>query len=61
MFDEPRRGPLHAHEALQAHESQTGGMEQLDEFVRAWAARNAAAAGLPEGRLAEAFMVVNTG
>ena len=47
--------------ALRAHESQTGGMEQLDEFVRAWAARNAAAAGLPEGRLAEAFMVVNTG
>jgi len=46
--------------ALRAHESQTGGMEQLDEFVRAWAARNAAAAGLPEGRLAEAFMVVNT-
>ena len=47
--------------ALRAHESQTGGMEQLDEFVRAWAARNAAAAGLPEGRLAEAFMVVSTG
>jgi len=43
--------------ALRAHESQTGHLEQLEDFIRGWATRNAAAAGLPEGRLAEAFFI----
>ncbi len=47
--------------ALRAHESQTGGMEKLDEFIRGWGERNAAAGGLAPGRIAEAFMVVDTG
>ncbi len=47
--------------ALRAHESQTAHLPELAEFVTGWMARNAAAAGLPEGRLAEAFMVVETG
>jgi hypothetical protein len=29
-------------------------------MVREWGERNAAAAGLPQGRLAEAFKIVNT-
>jgi hypothetical protein len=29
-------------------------------MVREWGARNAKNAGLPEGRLAEAFKIVNT-
>lgn len=48
-------------EALRAHESQTGGMENLAEFIRGWGTKNAEAGGLPEGRVAEAFMVVSTG
>ena len=47
--------------ALRAHESQTGHMEGLEEFLRGWLARNAAEAGWPEGRLAEAFQVMETG
>ncbi len=47
--------------ALRAHESQTGHMEGLEGFLRGWLARAAAAGGLPEGRLAEAFQVVDTG
>jgi LmbE family N-acetylglucosaminyl deacetylase len=47
--------------ALRAHESQTGHMEDLSSFLRAWLARTAAQAGLPEGRLAEAFHVIDTG
>jgi LmbE family N-acetylglucosaminyl deacetylase len=47
--------------ALRAHESQTGHMDGLEDFLRGWLARNAAAAGLPEGRLAEAFQVIETG
>ena len=47
--------------ALRAHESQTGQMENLEEFLRGWLTRAAAQGGLPEGRLAEAFQVVNTG
>jgi LmbE family N-acetylglucosaminyl deacetylase len=43
--------------ALTAHESQTGHLEDLEGFLRGWAERNAAAAGLPEGRLAEGFFV----
>ena len=45
--------------ALRSHVSQTAHVDTLEEFVRSWAGRNAAAGGLPEGRLAEAFMVVS--
>jgi LmbE family N-acetylglucosaminyl deacetylase len=43
--------------ALRAHESQTAHLEDLEGFVRGWATGLAAQAGLPEGRLAEAFFV----
>jgi LmbE family N-acetylglucosaminyl deacetylase len=43
--------------ALRAHESQTAHLEDLEGFVRGWATGVAAQAGLPEGRLAEAFFV----
>jgi LmbE family N-acetylglucosaminyl deacetylase len=43
--------------ALRAHESQTGHLDQLEDFVRGWATRNAEAAGFPEGRLAEGFFI----
>jgi LmbE family N-acetylglucosaminyl deacetylase len=46
--------------ALRAHESQTGHMDQLEEFLRGWLARSAAQGGLPEGRLAEVFQVIDT-
>jgi LmbE family N-acetylglucosaminyl deacetylase len=45
--------------ALRAHESQTSHMENLEEFIRGWVTRSAEAAGFPEGRLAEQFMVVS--
>jgi LmbE family N-acetylglucosaminyl deacetylase len=47
--------------ALRAHESQTGHMDELEEFLRGWLARSAAQGGLPEGRLAEAFQVLDSG
>lgn len=46
--------------ALRAHQSQTGHMADLEEFLRGWLTRSAARAGLPEGRLAEAFQVMDT-
>jgi len=46
--------------ALRAHESQTGHMEGLEEFLRGWLTRAAAQGGLPEGRLAEVFQVLDT-
>ncbi len=46
--------------ALRAHESQTGHMTNLEEFLRGWLSRSAALAGLPEGRLAEAFQILDT-
>jgi LmbE family N-acetylglucosaminyl deacetylase len=46
--------------ALRAHESQTGHMDGLEDFLRGWLTRTAAQAGLPEGRLAEAFQVLDT-
>ncbi|MGW0522452.1 PIG-L deacetylase family protein [Crossiella sp. NPDC003009] len=46
--------------ALRAHQSQTGGMAGLDEQLRGEFAAQAKHAGLPEGRLAETFQVVNT-
>ena len=42
--------------ALRAHESQTSHMDDLDERIRGWLTKSAEAAGLPEGRLAEAFL-----
>ena len=45
--------------ALRAHASQVAHREDLPEFVRGWLERQAEAAGLPAGRLAEAFMVVD--
>ena len=46
--------------ALRAHESQTGHMDDLVERIERWLTVNAQAAGLDQGRLAEAFMVVST-
>ncbi|RJL23686.1 PIG-L deacetylase family protein [Bailinhaonella thermotolerans] len=46
--------------ALRAHESQTGHIEDVAGFLRPWLSANAERAGLPAGRLAEAFQVVDT-
>jgi LmbE family N-acetylglucosaminyl deacetylase len=46
--------------ALRAHESQTGGREDLEDRIRERLARAATLAGLPEGGLAESFQVLNT-
>jgi LmbE family N-acetylglucosaminyl deacetylase len=43
--------------ALRAHASQTGHMTDLEGMLRGWMSDNARRAGLPEGRLAEAFCV----
>lgn len=41
--------------ALRAHVSQTSHIPDLERFLRDWGEAAAAAAGMPEGRLAEAF------
>ena len=46
--------------ALKSHVSQVGDGEHLDELLRGWMSGTALAAGLPDGRLAEAFHVVQT-
>ena len=46
--------------ALRAHASQMEGKVGYDEMLRTWSTAIAQAGGLPEGRLAEAFRVVNT-
>ena len=46
--------------ALSAHESQTGQREGLEDFLRAWLASLAEQGGLPAGRLAEVFQVLDT-
>ena len=46
--------------ALNAHVSQTAHNEELENMVRAWGERNAAAAGFATSSLAEAFKIVNT-
>ena len=46
--------------ARKEHASQTGHMENLEEMLREWGQRNAGIGGLPEGRIAEAFKIVNT-
>jgi LmbE family N-acetylglucosaminyl deacetylase len=47
--------------ALRAHASQTGHLDNMDDFIRGWLTRSAQQGGLPEGRLAEAYQVLNTG
>lgn len=47
--------------ALRAHATQTSHLPDLDGMLRERMTRNAAAAGLPEGSLAEVFTVVRTG
>lgn len=46
--------------ALNAHVSQTAHNKELENMVRGWGERNAQSQGLPEGRIAEIFKVVNT-
>jgi LmbE family N-acetylglucosaminyl deacetylase len=46
--------------ALRAHESQTGHMEGLEEFLRGWLTRAAEQGGLPAGSLAESFQIIST-
>ncbi|MGH3826049.1 MAG: PIG-L deacetylase family protein [Pseudonocardiaceae bacterium] len=46
--------------ALRAHASQTAHMTTLEERLRAWGAMQAKAAGLPAGRLAEGYLVLDT-
>ena len=46
--------------ALAAHTSQTGHLTGLEERMRRWGSLQARAAGLPEGRLAEGFLVLDT-
>ena len=36
-------------------------MDGLEEFLRGWLSRAAEQGGLPEGRLAEVFQVLDTG
>jgi LmbE family N-acetylglucosaminyl deacetylase len=47
--------------ALRSHRSQVGDGAHLEDLLRGWMSGTAAAAGLPEGTLAEAFHVVATG
>lgn len=47
--------------ALRSHVSQVKDFDGLEEMLRTRLARAAAAGGLPEGRLAESFQVVQTG
>ena len=46
--------------ALRSHRSQVGDGEHLDAMIRSWMSGTALAAGMPDGRLAEAFHVVAT-
>ena len=46
--------------ALRSHESQVGDGEHLEQLLRNWMSGTALAAGLPDGRMAEAFHVVST-
>ncbi len=46
--------------ALRSHRSQVGDGDHLEELLRSWMSGTALAAGLPDGRLAESFQVVNT-
>jgi LmbE family N-acetylglucosaminyl deacetylase len=45
---------------LREHASQTNHIEDLEGLLREWGQRNAGLGGLPEGRIAESFKIVNT-
>jgi LmbE family N-acetylglucosaminyl deacetylase len=47
--------------ALRCHISQISDPDELEGFLRGWLSRAAVQGGLPEGRLAEAFQVLQTG
>jgi LmbE family N-acetylglucosaminyl deacetylase len=47
--------------ALSAHASQVADLDDLEGRIRGWLARAAGLGGLPEGRLAESFQVLDTG
>ena len=47
--------------ALRSHVSQISDPDGLEEFLHGWLSRAAAQGGLPDGRLAEAFQVLQTG
>jgi LmbE family N-acetylglucosaminyl deacetylase len=47
-------------EALRAHRSQVGHLDDLPGMLRAWGERTAAAVNLPQGRLGEVFQVIAT-
>ena len=47
--------------ALRAHESQLSDPDGLEGFLRGWLSRVADQGGLPDGHLAEAFQVLDTG
>ncbi|HXW87759.1 MAG TPA: PIG-L deacetylase family protein [Streptosporangiaceae bacterium] len=47
--------------ALRCHTSQIGDPDGLAQRLRGWLSASAAAGGLPEGRLAEAFQVLQVG
>jgi len=46
--------------ALRAHVSQTSHLRELEGWVRSWLGEHAQAAGMPRGRLAEAYRVLPT-
>jgi LmbE family N-acetylglucosaminyl deacetylase len=46
--------------ALRAHKSQTAHNDRLEDMIRGWLTANAHEGNLPEGRLAEAFHLINT-
>ena len=47
--------------ALRCHASQISDPDELADRLRGWLGRAAEQGGLPEGRLAEAFQIVQTG
>ncbi len=47
--------------ALRCHASQLTDPDALEDMLRGWLSRSAAAGGLPEGHLAEAFQILQTG
>ena len=46
--------------AIRSHESQMAGVSDLDGMLRGWLQTQATRGGLPDGRLAESFRVVDT-
>lgn len=50
----------HKMAALAAHQSQTAHLTDLEDRMRGWGAVQGRAAGLPDGRLAEGYIVLDT-